>query len=122
MINMIPKEQTLIEYQKTIGHKFRQARERKGYSREDISDMSGVSQSYYHKIEAGRAMPAVYIAAVIAKVLDMDMNALVDCIETPSERTERLWSGYEGHTEIDGKVKDLDWRTKRRILQDLKRW
>lgn len=66
-------------------------REKRGYSLQDICNMTGVSTSYINRLEMGfRKAPSVPIANKIAKALGIPPSTLLNISETANENLQTL--------------------------------
>jgi putative transcriptional regulator len=50
------------------------ARKQKGMSQEAVAKESGISRSYYTRIELGKHIPSMSVAYRISKVLDVNLD------------------------------------------------
>ena len=102
-----------------FGYKLREARKAMKYSQAELCELTGVSIPFYKRIESGKAAPSIFIVTLLARELGTSLDYLTSHIETPREKTERLWKEYEGSVQVGNEAEKLDWTAKRKVLQDL---
>lgn len=70
-----------MDVRRTLGANVRRARERRGWSQEELADRSGIHRTYISGVERGARNPTIRIVASIATALELPAAALVE--ETP---------------------------------------
>lgn len=58
--------------------RLQQYREKKGWTQEQLSKASGVSQSYISELEKGKKQPRVIYAKMLAKALGVPLDELIE--------------------------------------------
>ena len=72
-----------------VGLRVRAARERRGWSRKQLAESSGVSLRFLGDLEAGRGNISILRLADVARPLELSLDRLV------SEHGDRTWSVFE---------------------------
>lgn len=62
----------------TLGVNVRKARERHGWSQEELADRSGIHRTYISGVERGVRNPTIGIVAAIAAALEVTPSSLLD--------------------------------------------
>lgn len=63
---------------KNLGKKIRKARELRGYTQEEFSQLCGFSRSYYTEIETGKRNISFLNLLRIRRVLKININNLIE--------------------------------------------
>ena len=67
-----------MEFTKRFAEKLRQVRKSKGLTQSQVSELSGLHESYYGHIEICRFRPSLFVAWKIAKALGISLDELTN--------------------------------------------
>jgi transcriptional regulator with XRE-family HTH domain len=100
----LPAEEKLAQ---AIGNVLRELRKQRGFSLNELAQLSGVSRSMLSQIETGRSVPTVLVLCKIAQSFDVPVTTF---LKTDSAESPLLISGEETPLRIsaDGRCA---WRT-----------
>jgi transcriptional regulator with XRE-family HTH domain len=73
-----PRKPEDTKFLKSIANNLRRARERKGYSQEQLAQMAGFSRSYYNEIELGKRNISILNLYKLMSALELTANELFD--------------------------------------------
>ncbi|MBX3102056.1 MAG: helix-turn-helix transcriptional regulator, partial [Bacteroidetes bacterium] len=94
-----------------VGDKIREAREKKGYSQEQLAELLGLSQSTVNKMENGKIRPNPRRVVEIAEALEADPQELLQDEEghfvTIINNTENKASAQFLYSDRDDLTKEL---------------
>lgn len=79
-----------------ISTRLRSARERRGFTRDDLSQRTGISSRQIARYEDGDNDPTAEVVATIARVLEVSVDYLVGLVDEPDQHlTEKPLTALE---------------------------
>ena len=70
----------LRTFVRSIGAQFRQLREARGLTQEDVSKLVPIDRGYLSEIETGKRRVSLYIAYRLARSFDIKLNTLLELL------------------------------------------
>jgi transcriptional regulator with XRE-family HTH domain len=103
-----------------LAKRLRAAREKQSPRPQDLAEQAGISKQQVHRMERSESNMAVLALALVAQVLEKDLDWFVSDVRKLKERTERLWRNNENVTRAY--PADLRLPAKKEILIGLGLW
>lgn len=107
--------------------KDRSVREDRTYTQRDLADEVGTTQTSIRRLEGGETTVSIVVLVRAAKVLGLQLEKLLGHIQPESELVDHVW---QENSAIVGEAtsamglanEEIDFSTKRALLQMLKLW
>lgn len=93
---------------KEVGQRIKYLRESNGYTREDFSEMAGISSKFLYEIEMGKKGFSAEILLQISRVLTVSCDYIMTGSRVKNGNTEKVSAILESiNPKHMGKVKDI---------------
>jgi transcriptional regulator with XRE-family HTH domain len=86
----------------SIGERLRAARERAGYTLDELAALTGVSKAHLSRIESAERQPSVATLLTFASALQVPVGRLLDDVEYATAATLTIYSAGEPAHEVAG--------------------
>ena len=109
------------------GRKEKSAKENRTYTQRNLADEVGTTQTSIRRLEGGETNVSIVVLVRAAKVLGLSLEKLLEHIQPESELVDRDWEENverirQATAAMGLEDEEIDFSTKRALLQMLKLW